>query len=943
MKHHHTRWTGALSALRLGLLGGLLSLGGYQAAMGATPATVPLPEHPRPDFERTAWQNLNGKWEFRFDGENLGEREGWGKGTTAFPDRIIVPFPWGSKLSGVENRADLAWYAREVTVPAAWRGQRVYLVVGACDWLTRGWLDGESLGEHRGGYTPFEFELTPFVRWGQAQRLVLRVDDSKHPFKLEGKQGYGEAKGIWQTVYLEARPTTHFQAVRFVPDLDGAKVKATLSLNQAAEANTSIRLTFKTGGVPVATQPVSAGAREVAFEVPLPAPRRWSLDDPFLYEVEAALVTAEGEDRVGSYFGLRKISVMDLPGTEFPYVALNDRPVYLQMALDQSYHPEGFYTFPSDDFMRDEILRSRRLGLNANRFHVKIDVPRKLYWADRLGLLIMADVPNSWGEPDAEMRREIEHALRGMIARDFNHPSIFSWVPFNETWGLFTKQGDQRVYLPETQEWVASIYRLAKELDPTRLVEDNSPCNYDHVETDLNTWHAYLPGWAWREHLDQVTRDTFPGSTWNFIGGRKQARQPLLNSECGNVWGYEGSTGDVDWSWDYHLMMNEFRRHPKIGGWLYTEHHDVINEWNGYYRYDRSDKFTGLEELFPGMTLADLHAPFYLSTGSDLCRDAKPGETVRVPLFASFMTDTAPATKLVLRSELVAWDTLGRMRQWNRGGAELPFHPWLATELPDLKVPMPALPCVAVLRLTLETPAGRVLHRNFTTFRVAEGPAPRDETLKTEAGTARVVRFAPASFRDARWSLKQWNVLDGLKVNGAGHGHFEYRVAWPDGLEPGKVAGATFLMEASAKELFAKDRADSAFRDVDYMRGEGVAHRSQNPNSYPMTDTEPFPSAVRVRINGVAAGTCELADDPADHRGILSWHAQLRDRKLREAGSYGYLVSVTVPPAALAAAAAARELVVRLEVDASLPGGLAIYGERFGRYPVEPTLVFSLK
>lgn len=930
------RWRQACPALACGLVLGT-------AFAGEAAGPIPLPEHPRPDFERAAWLNLNGEWQFRFDRENTGERENWATATAEFPDRITVPFPWGSQLSGVSNRADRAWYRRAITVPAAWRGQRVFVVVGACDWLTKGWLDGQVLGEHRGGYTPFEFELTPHVKWGAAQQLVLRADDSKHSFKLEGKQGYGEAKGIWQTVYLEARPAAYLKTIHFAPDLDRAQVKVTASLSDPAPAATELRLRFKTGGVPEVRQAVPAGVRDAAFVVTLPQPRRWSLADPFLYEVEAVLAVGGAEDRVDTYFGFRQINVMNLPGTDFPYVALNGRPVYLQMTLDQSYHPEGFYTFPSDEFMREEILRSRRLGLNANRFHVKIDVPRKLYWADRLGLLVMADVPNSWGEPDAEMRREIEHALRGMIERDFNHPSIFAWVPFNETWGLFTRHGDKRVYLPETQEWVASIYRLAKQLDPTRLVEDNSPCNYDHVETDLNSWHAYLPGWAWRDHLAEVTRNTFPGSTWNFIGGRKQSRQPLLNSECGNVWGYEGSTGDVDWSWDYHIMMNEFRRHPKVCGWLYTEHHDVINEWNGYYRYDRSDKITGLEEIFPGMSLRDLHAPFYLSTGSELCRDARPGETVRVPLYASFMTDTAPAAKLVIRSELVAWDTLGRQRVFTRGGAELPFHPWLNTELPALKVPMPSAPGLAVLRLWLETPAGQVLHRNFTTFRVADGPAPRDEVIKTEAGSARVVRFAPGSFRDAQWSLKQWNVLDGLKVNGAGHGHFEYRLPWPAGLDPAKVAGAALLLEASAKELFAKDREGSTFRDVDYMRGEGAAHRSQNPNAYPMTDTEPFPSAVRVRVNGVAAGGFDLPDDPADHRGILSWHAQLRDKKLREAGSYGYLVNATLPAAALAAAAQAKELVIRLEVDASLPGGLAIYGERFGRYPVEPTLVFNLK
>ena len=170
----------------------------------------------------------------------------------------------------------------------------------------------------------------------------------------------------------------------------------------------------------------------------------------------------------------------------------------------------------------------------------------------------MADVPNSWGEPNAEMRQEVEETLRQMIQRDYNHPSIFSWIPFNETWGLFTnlpkepgEKEPKKAYRPETQKWVASVYRLAKSLDATRLVEDNSVCcERGHTETDLNSWHAYLPGWAWDEELDKVTQGTQPGSTWNFDSVYKQDRQPNINSEFGNVWGYEGSTGDVDWSWD---------------------------------------------------------------------------------------------------------------------------------------------------------------------------------------------------------------------------------------------------------------------------------------------------------------------------------------------------------------------------------------------------------
>ena len=906
-------------------------------------AGIPLPEHPRPDFERAEWVNLNGPWQFHFDKENTGVTATWFDGKTEFPDTITVPFSWGSALSGLENKADIGWYHRTVKVPEAWKGKRVFLVVGASDWITQGWFDGKPVGDHRGGYTPFEFELTQNVQWGQDQQVVLRVDDTAHDFKLEGKQGYGAAKGVWQTLYLEARPAVHITSVHYSPDIDTGKVMVKALLSDAAPEGTQLQLHFKTGAAADATQTVAAGAKEVQFEAPIANEHLWTLEDPFLYEVDTVLKAGGSEDHVGTYFGMRKISVTKLPGTDLPYVALNNKPIYLQLTLDQSYHPEGFYTFPTDAFMRDEIIRSKRIGLNANRIHIKVEVPRKLYWADRLGLLIMADVPNFWGEPGPEARQESEFALRGMLERDFNHPAIFAWITFNETWGLFSGKGDKRSYLPETQKWVISMYHLAKQLDPTRIVEDNSTCNYDHTETDFNSWHDYLPGYAWRAKLDQISKDTFPGSKWNFTGGRTQSNQPLCNGECGNVWGYEGSTGDVDWSWDYHIMLNEFRRHPKICGWLYTEHHDVTNEWNGYYRFDRSEKDTGLGALAPGMSLKDLHDVFYLSTGSELCRDVKPGAVVEVPVFASFLTDHSPGKNLVLRTELYGWNTLGQRKSFSTTTHSMPFEPWTAKELAPLKVKMPSEPVLAVLVLTLENEAGVVLHRNFTTFLVGNGLSPRQETLKTSAGKLRVVRCAPNTFKDAQWSQKQWNVLDGLKVNGAGHGYFEYRLPWPEGITPEQLSGVSFVMEASAKQLFAKDRIGAVTVEGDFMRGQGTHEPSSNTNSYPMTGTTPYPSVVRVRVNDVVAGSFTLENDPADHRGILSWHAQPHDKYLREAGSYGYLVQATLPEAAIKAAAQSKEIVIRLEVDAAMPGGLAIYGERFGRYPVDPTLVFELK
>jgi hypothetical protein len=390
-------------------------------------------------------------------------------------------------------------------------------------------------------------------------------------------------------------------------------------------------------------------------------------------------------------------------------------------------------------------------------------------------------------------------------------------------------------------------------------------------------------------------------------------------------------------------MINEFRRHPKIAGWLYTEHHDVINEWNGYYRFDRSEKYNGLYAFVPGMSIADFHRAIYISTGGDLCRDVKPGEEVEVPIYASFLTDKSPGANLTLRAELYGWDTLGRRETYSLKQETFPFEPWMSRELKPLTFAMPSRPALVVLALTLENAAGAALHRNFTTFLVADGRTPRSEWRDSPSGRMRIMRFAPNTFTDAKWSQKQWNVLDGLKVNGAGHGYFEYRLPWPMDVDPREVAAVSFVFEASAKELFGKDREGATAGEGDYMRGKGTHDPSANPNSYPMTDTQTHESRVGVRANGFSAGVYTLPDDPADHRGILSWHAQLKDKKLREAGSYGYLVQAVLPPEAIATAAKTKELVLRFEVDASLPGGLAIYGERFGRYPLDPTLIFEVR
>ena len=927
----------------------LLALGLLASTLGAQSPradSIPLPEHPRPDFQRSAWLNLNGRWEFAFDPDDSGERAGWAAGTLPAGHSILVPFSWGAPLSGVADSADIGWYARTVRVPDAWQGKRVFIVFGASDWRTTVWLDGTPLGTNQAGYTPFAFELTPLMHAGSQQRLVVRVDDTPHAFKLEGKQGYGKARGMWQTVYLEARGGDPLESVHFTPKADLAGVGVDVRLREPAPRDLTVRLTFTNrDGRPVVTRRIAKGGTAAHADVPLPNAHRWSLEDPFLHDVTA---TVEGgglvSDTVRTYFGMRTISVVDLPGTNYPYVAVNGTPVFLQLALDQAYHPQGFYTFPTDSALREEILRARQIGLNGLREHIKIEAPRKLYWADRLGVLMMADVPNWWGPPDSAAFREHETALRGMIERDYNHPAVFSWVMFNETWGLTTKSGDRETYLPEAQHKVASVYRLAKTLDATRLVEDNSVCcGRGHTETDLNSWHEYLPGWRWESHVTRLSDTTAAKSAWNFEPPYSQGRQPMLNSEFGNVWGYEGSTGDVDWSWDYHRAIDAFRRHPKLGGWLYTEHHDVINEWNGYWRFDRSWKETGLGDIVDGMSLRDLHSPLYIAVGDpELNRRARPGELVDIPLYASFLSgSSAFGDSLVLRADVYAWTTLGERRTCATIVRRVPYRPWMSAPLAPLRVSMPGEPSVVVVAVRLEDAAGTVLHRNFTTL-VVEGDPPTEASLM-DGSRVRVARVGATAVRDSHWSLKQWTVLGDRKLNGAGSGFFEYRIAWPTGLDPRSVAGAAFLVEASSKRLNGKDRDSTAAADDDYMRGGGFHDPSRNANSYPMTGSKPYPSAVIIRVNGVLAGRRELADDPADSRGILSWAAQPHDGHLYEAGSFGQLLRVPIPQDALSQAARVGELVIRLEVDDALPGGLAIYGAKFGRYPIDPTVLFVLR
>ncbi|HOY14207.1 MAG TPA: glycoside hydrolase family 2 TIM barrel-domain containing protein [Saprospiraceae bacterium] len=892
--------------------------------------TIPLPEHPRPDLERTQWMNLNGYWDFHFDKENQGEIQNWSAGTKKFDQKILVPFPWGSKLSEVNDDADVAWYSREILLKDDWKSKRVFINIGASDWETKVWFDGHYLGKHQGGYTPFAFEITEFIQFNKSQKIVIKVDDKRREFTLYGKQGYGNARGIWQTVYLEARGKTYFDHIHFTPDIDKNEVLVESYFEEAATKDESISIEIETPQGPIVGSAVlKKGALKASVYIPLSNPTLWTLENPYLYPVKAKIA----DDELKTYFGMRKIGVTKLPGSDIPYVSLNNKPIYLQLTLDQSYHPDGFYTFPSDAFMKNEIQLCKDIGLNGLRTHIKVDIPRKLYWADKLGLLVMSDLPNSWGQPDEAMQKEAEFTLREMIKRDYNHPSIFSWIVFNETWGLKTNvrnrqtQKEEQLYLPSTQKWVASMYYLGKSLDPSRLVEDNSICcGAGHTVTDLNSWHEYLPGYGWEKHMQLIDKNTFEGSAFHFENGFNQTKDlPMINSECGNVWGYKGSTGNVDWSYDYHRMINTFRMHPKMSGWLYTEHHDVINEWNGYWRFDRSKKFTGLESLVPGMTDKDFHSLIYITSGQDIGFKAKAGAAVNVPLFISSMTDENLGDQLTVNFKLSGNDILGKPFEQKLPDLKINYIPYMQKSLADLVVKMPDLDGTYILQMILKDKTGKAVHHNFVYFAVSGGVLP--PKIKVE-------ELKPNQFKVATWSKKNWEVLGGKKMNGAGSGFFEFEFPFT-----GNSKTAYVLMELGAKTLFAKDIADSELKEVDYMLG-GKVESSKNPNAYPMTDETKVPSTIQISINGQKTQKITLEDDPADHRGLLSWLNQKEDGTLNEAGSYGYLQKITLTKAQIKTAKKLGKLLIRLETIGE--GGIAVYGKEFGRYGINPSVVIGM-
>ena len=567
---------------------------------------VPRPEHPQPQFMRSEWQSLNGTWQFAFDDHDEGLGAGWHVAEAPFRRNIIVPFCFESRMSGIGDTSfhPVVWYRRQFEVPPAWKGRRVLLHFGAVDYRATVWVNGQAAGEHEGGNTPFRLEITGLLKPGRNTVVVRAWDPPEDRAIPRGKQYwepksrgifYTRTSGIWQSVWLEAAGESWLEFVRIAPRLDGA---VTFHGRVARpQAGLMLHVTVKSGDSVVAG---GAGALSDNKYVDAAAfvrnPRLWTLERPHLYNVVFEL-KKDGKtlDTVHSYFGFREVS------TENGRFCLNYRPIYLKFLLDQGYWPESLLTPPSDEAIQYDIRMAKEMGFNGVRKHQKVEDPRFLYWADRMGFLVSGEMANAYLYDEQYVQRFLREWAEA-VERDINHPSVVMWAPLNESWGV----PDLRD--PRQQAHLRTLFHLTKSLDPTRPVIDNE--GWEHVETtDLYAVHDYAANHdalynRWARVEPRAGAVLPPNGRPYAAPGHAYNGAPLYLSEFGGIayippgasvpesaWGYAGvEKTPEDALRRLAGLYDAIAKLPFIGI-CYTQITDVEQEVNGLMTYERKPKF----------------------------------------------------------------------------------------------------------------------------------------------------------------------------------------------------------------------------------------------------------------------------------------------------------------------------------------------------------------
>ena len=560
----------------------------------------PRQEYPRPILVREEWLNLNGHWDYEADPLDVGLSERWYLGH-GYSEQILVPYPIESEASQIHNLdpGSVHWYERTFDLPSTWQ-HKTLLHIGACDHWTRVFVNGYEVGQHRGGYSPIHLDISHALEKG-SNRLTIRVADDVAWTQPRGKQAgttkwpidYDTVTGIWQTVWLEPVVATHIETLHSEFNLSTGSLQICVEANRQNDGRLDVCLVREDGVVVSASRDFGHRA-EAKLILNIDDPYLWSPESPYLYELTLTLSTpGESSDSVKSYVGLRQIR------SEPSGLFLNDRPLYIRGVLDQGYFPGGWYTPLDDEAIRQDVQLTLDLGFNCARKHQKIEDPRYLYWADKLGLLVWEEMPSGRVFTN-ELVTTLTQEWMQIIRRDRQHPCIIAWVPFNESWGIWNQKTR-----PEQRAFADAIVNLTRSLDQSRWVVGND--GWEFSSGDLWTLHVYEgESLSLAERLDYVILNPQAslneGDKVGALPGAIVEHLPILLTECGGVGftpfelaGDEFSYGDFSKTLEeleerFTKVAETVSQSRKLSGFVWTQLTDVQQEINGVLYFDRSAK-----------------------------------------------------------------------------------------------------------------------------------------------------------------------------------------------------------------------------------------------------------------------------------------------------------------------------------------------------------------
>lgn len=564
--------------------------------------SIPRNEYPRPQLVRNEWINLNGEWDFEVDNSVSGkEKEFYSR--KKLNDKIIVPFCPESELSGIGNKDFMycVWYRKDIEIPQNWKDKKIILHFGAVDYKSTVYVNGEEVGTHCGGYTSFSFDITKYLCDTENYITICAEDNVKSDTQPSGKQShkyksygchYTRTTGIWQTVWMECVSENYIQNIKIDTDINIPSVKIDIKTPLNSSTYTVSAKAYYDGILMGENETVvNSWGTSIGFN--LAEKHLWEVGCGKLYDLVIEL-KEDGKviDSVKSYFGLRNVALRD------GAFVINDKKVFGRWVLDQGFYPDGIYTAPNDEALKNDILCSIQLGFNGARLHEKVFEPRFLYWADKLGYIVWGEYAN-WGYNHTKPENIYNFLPEWIesIERDYNHPSIIGWCPFNET-------GDYNG-TRQFNETLGLVYDITKKLDTTRPVIDTS--GHYHVRTDIFDVHDYHQDIAiFGKMLEELDKGIIKDQIYRMDSTRQKYNgEPIFVSEYGGIKWAAQEGNDVKTSWGYgnaptckeefmqrYKVLTEYLlNNENICGFCYTQLYDVEQEQNGLLTYERKFKF----------------------------------------------------------------------------------------------------------------------------------------------------------------------------------------------------------------------------------------------------------------------------------------------------------------------------------------------------------------